>query len=192
MYMTVLRKVHGKQILRRSRVSMKKRNPWMKAVPMTITVIFVLLPAIPQTLISSSHIIPLFPLMSVYYWTMFSPRLMNYTFLFILGLVQDILLSLPLGGSSLIFMLFRMLIVSQQRMFGKETFWGLWLWFAVMSALAFGGYWGVISFAAGSPMPLKESVVQWLLTIVCYPLVHGFFTRIYRLIPKDKPLAGAL
>jgi rod shape-determining protein MreD len=183
--------MESKQFSTAGRV-MKRKNPWMQIVPMALTLCLVVMPVMPQRLLSTSHIFPLFTLMAVYYWSMFMPRLMNYTFLFVLGLIQDILFSLPLGGSSLILILFRMLVVSQHRVFGKESFWGLWLWFGLMSALAFAGYWCVISFVKSSTMPIIESFIQWVITVMCYPLMHGFFTRIYRLIPKDKPLAGAL
>lgn len=171
---------------------MKRKNPWMKITPMLLTLALVVLPVVPQQLLTTANVLPMFSLMAVYYWAMFMPNLMNYVFLFALGILQDILLSLPLGGSSLILMLFRMLVVSQQRVFGKETFWGLWFWFGVMSALAFACFWAVMSFVANGMIPINSSITQWLITVICYPLMHGLFTRIYRFIPKDKPLAGTL
>lgn len=153
---------------------------------MLITLALVLLMAIPKRSLLASDMLPAFPLIAAYYWGLFREQLMPYWFLFVLGLLQDALMGLPLGASSLVFLMFRMLVVTQKRLIARETFWGLWVGFLLMSLIAFAGYWLVLSLYHDAWLPLRASMMQWLLTAASYPLIHVLFTRLYRLLPKEK------
>jgi rod shape-determining protein MreD len=161
----------------------------MMFLPAVLAVLFLLLHAIPQRQLLFSDVVPSFTCMTIYYWCLFRPSLMPYWFLFLLGLLQDILLGLPLGASPLVFILFRISVISLQRLFGKETFWGIWVWFSILTAFASLGVFSIMGLIQHEWIPLNSAVIQWVLTVACYPLVHGLFTRIYKRLPKDRPVS---
>ncbi len=163
-----------------------KRRPWMRLIPALLSVLFVLLHAIPERALVFSDVVPSFIIMTIYYWCLFRPSLLPYIFLFLLGLLQDVLLGLPIGLSALVFLLLRLAVVTLQRLFGKETFWGIWFWFAILSAAAALIHILTLSWLKEAWVLPASALIQWLLTVVCYPLAHGMFTRIYRRLPKDR------
>lgn len=153
--------------------------------PASLTLLLVFGSHFPKHLNLFSDYVPLFAVISIYYWVLFKPPLMPFWFLFGLGLLQDALSSTPLGTSSLVFMLFRIIVLSQRRIFSRERFWAVWFGFMLLSLLAFFGYWTILSIAAKQMVPVVAGVVQWLATVAFYPLIHILFNKVYAGIPAD-------
>lgn len=128
---------------------------------------------------------PLPPLMIswayIYYWSVFQPDRLSYFTLLIAGLIQDIVIGLPLGVSSLCFMLLRLLVLQWRRRISLLHFFAIWIGFGLVATVM------AISMAALAGMALKYfsaelflqagygAALAWLV----YPLIHVLCNRIY-------------
>lgn len=128
---------------------------------------------------------PLPPLMLswsyVYYWALFQPARLGNGALLLAGLVQDVVLGLPLGVSSLCFILMRLFVVQWRRRISLQHFWAIWLCFALMAGVVavFMALFIGLSQRAMVPDLLVQSLYAGLLAWIIYPLVHLLCNRIY-------------
>lgn len=155
-------------------------------LPGICTVFLLLLSLLPLGL----HGMALFPvdvcLISIYYWTIFRPGALPFWFVFLLGIVRDALMGMPLGLSSLIFLLFRLGVLTQQRLLVKESFWATWLSFGLIIIPALTVQWLLASAFVRAVQPLTPVVMQWVFTFGLYPLPHILFNALYRVLPPTS------
>lgn len=130
-------------------------------------------------------------MISIYYWTIFHPASMPFWFIFLLGLISDSLFMAPLGITSLTLILFRLLILSQQHFLMKESFWGIWLGFAVSMALTQLLQWAITSAYFLSLLPFGPMAMQWVFTVGLYPLAHLLFNVFYNYLPPPSKHGGS-
>lgn len=123
-------------------------------------------------------------LISIYYWTIFRPKTLPFWFVFVLGLVKDSLMGTALGLSSLIYILFRMIVFSQQRHWVQESFFALWFGFGMLCVPTLASQWLIASALAKSALPALDAVIQWAITFAFYPVLHILFNAVYRFLPK--------
>lgn len=156
-------------------------------VPGICTVLLLLLSLTPIGLSGMA----LFPidvcLISIYYWAIFRPAALPFWFVFLLGIVRDALMGMPLGLSSLIFILFRLVVLSQQRYLIKETFWATWAGFGIVAIPTLTVQWLLASAYVREVQPLMPAIMQWIFTFGLYPVLHIVFNALYGFLP---PLAG--
>ena len=156
-----------------------------------------MLPAIITTLltifsVASKHItgldrfMPILALIPVFYWGMAQTRDMPYWFLFVLGILIDSVTGLPLGSTSLEYMLFLILLQSQRKYIHKEGFVIKWGFFAGLLAAASLFNWASLSFFYSHMQIVLPVLIQWLLTVCCYPVLHKFFDGIYEHIHSRR------
>ena len=154
----------------------------LEATPAVLTVFIVLFAAVPLRIPGLKEVMPLFALISIYYWNTFLPGALPYLFLFALGLVQDTLSGLPLGVSSVVNILFALLLLREHKSFGKTRFGAVWLGFTLLSFVAMAIEWVIMSFYSGMMLPVEGLLLQWAATCLAYPSMHLLFTRIYRML----------
>lgn len=126
-----------------------------------------------------SHFMPLLPIMPMFYWGMVQARDMPYWFVFSVGLVMDAVTGLPLGLTSLLFILFLLMVHAQRKYFQKEAFVIKWAYFAAMLAAACAANWVGLSFFLQHGKPLGAVLLQWLFTLCLYPLFHRSFEGLH-------------
>lgn len=124
-------------------------------------------------------------LISIYYWTVFRPTAMPFWVVFALGVIRDALMGAPLGISSLTFILFRLIVLSQQRFLVKEAFWATWLGFGLVLVPVFTFQWLLTSAYVRSLLPVTDLFMQWVFTFGLYPLLHIVFNALYRFLPDQ-------
>lgn len=124
-----------------------------------------------------SLVFPLFLAMAVYYWSLFGHAFFPLWFVFLMGLLQDILTGLPLGVSALTYSGLWWLVQSQRRYLTKEPFLVIWFGFAVAVSLLGVVTWMVLSLYYATPMPWQDAAVQLILTVLFYPAAHLVFTQ---------------
>lgn len=153
-----------------------KRLQWffLAAIPSLLTVAFALIYLMPKPISGLSSIMPLLPLMPVFYWGMLSSRAIPYWFLFALGMVMDAAAGLPFL-SPLLYMLFAALIHTQRKYIYKEGFIIKWGYFAILLLCITMANWGVLSWLSPQIMPVSPPLVQWGLTVAFYPLAYLLF-----------------
>lgn len=147
-------------------------------LPLALTLFLILLNAVPTRLPGFTQVMPLLPLIGVYYWSIFRPELMPPSAAFGLGLLYDIVGGLPLGVSSLIFLAVQGLTASQRRFFHGKPFRIAWWGFGLVGAGAFILQWVLVSMLLGHALGLRSVMFEFLLTLLIYPLLSWVFARV--------------
>jgi rod shape-determining protein MreD len=155
----------------------------VRMTPAACTALMVLLAAVPWHLPGISRVMPAFTLINIYYWGMFFPGALPYVFLFFLGLLQDTLVGTPLGLSSLINIVFALLIANR-RLFGKMVFTTVWLGFCILVCVPLGLEWFILCIYSAKLLPLSEYGLLWGATCLAYPPLHLLLTRVYRMLKQ--------
>ncbi len=147
-------------------------------LPLSLTLVLIFLNALPTRLPGFAQVAPLLPLIGVYYWSIFRPELMPPSVAFGLGLLYDIIGGLPLGVSSLIFLATQGLTASQRRFFHGKPFRIAWWGFGLVGIGAFTLQWILASMLIGHLLELRAVMFEFLLTLLAYPVLSWFFSRI--------------
>ena len=153
-------------------------------LPALLTLALIFLSLLPRRFFVMAEVAPLLMLGSVYYWVMFRPKLMPIWAVFLLGLALDALTGPLLGLSSFLLMLLWLAIGTQRKTVTRQTFKTMWFAFALFSAGYVLLYWLLLSVSYYRELPLHAALLQWALTVGCYPPLHMLCNRIYRVLPR--------
>ncbi|VAV97485.1 hypothetical protein MNBD_ALPHA02-2506 [hydrothermal vent metagenome] len=156
------------------------------ALPFLSVLLLILLMQLQYRLFFLDNLFPYLSLAAVYYWSIFKPRLLPVSVLFILGLLQDILSGGPLGMTALLFILVRIFVIRQGSRFLEREFLFNWLFF-IFVALLFGFLTWLIA-----SMYLKEIQFFWnafgqsMLTIAAFPVISWGLNAIRSLLVAEN------
>jgi len=160
---------------------MQRLDGWTRAsVPLTLTLVMVILNVVPLRLPDYAGLAPGFVLMAAFYWTVHRPDLMRPWAVFLVGLLDDVLSGTPLGVNALILLLVHWMIMSQHKAFRGQSFVVVWLGFAM---IAFGAKLllaivvPLIGYGLLDPLAL---LVQYALTVALYPPIAFIMGRAQR------------
>jgi rod shape-determining protein MreD len=129
---------------------------------------------------SYATVVPLYPLMPVYYWTIYRPDLLSPPIIFLGGIVLDLLTGAPPGGSSLMLLLTRTIIYFQRRFFVDRLFPFLWLGFTLLAGFAVAFDWLLGGIIGGALLDARAAALQWVLTVACFPVVGYVLMQVQR------------
>jgi rod shape-determining protein MreD len=120
-----------------------RMDTWVRhLVPVGVTLLLLLLTAIPTRMPGFSGIMPLLPMMGVYYWAIFRPDLLPAWVAFLIGLLADILAGTPLGVYALVLLLVQGIAAAQRKFFLGKSFAVTWWAFGLLAGGALGMTWG--------------------------------------------------
>jgi len=139
--------------------------------PSILTLALVVLNAVPLHLPELSRIAPLLPLMAIYHWAIFRPRLLPASVVFLIGVLQDVLGGTPVGVNALVFLAVYGAVLSQKRFLTGKSFAILWLGFALIAAGAMALSWLVVSALSVTLVEPRTVIFQYLLTLGLFPAV---------------------
>ena len=115
---------------------------------------------------------------------------MHPAFLFVIGLVEDILSGGVIGLHAFLYILIYMLIISQRRLILKEPFPVVWSIFAfaalcytLLTLVAYRIFEGHFFFG-------WQPFSQWLMTIVMYPFLHQMSLWLQVYLVRVRPVSG--
>ena len=145
--------------------------------PSMLTLILVIIGVVPLRILEFSTVMPLLPLMAVYHWAVFRPRLLPAYAVFLIGILQDILTGAPVGVNALVFLLVYGAVLSQKRFFTGKSFLILWLGFSLIAAAASALNWLAVSLLSATIVEIRTAVFQYLLTVGFFPAVAWVFMR---------------
>ena len=151
-----------------------------QAIPVTLTLILVLLSALPAVLPIFRETSPAWVLIAVFHWSVYRPDLMPVQAVFFIGLLQDFLLGLPPGLSALIFVLLRGWAGQIAGLAAGRSFLNHWVLFAGVAALAFLLRYVIVTLwyeRIIGPVPV---LVDLAFTIGVFPLISWVFARIQK------------
>jgi rod shape-determining protein MreD len=145
--------------------------------PTALTLVLVLLSAVPLGLPYYSNVAPLLAVTSVYYWSIYRANLMPAPAVFLIGLMQDMIGGGPFGLMALVLVVVHGICVSQRRVFLSKPFLVGWWGFVFVAAGASVVAWVVASvyfLAWFDPRPIAA---QLLLTVALYPPLTWLLSR---------------
>jgi rod shape-determining protein MreD len=161
-------------------------------VPAGITSLMFILCVIPKHIWGISYIMPLLPLIPIFYWGIMQATEMPYWFVFLIGLLMDVVSGIPLGLSALLYVLFLITIHTQSKYIHKEGFVIIWGYFMMLLAIIFILEWLIISFSGNQMQAIPAAIIQWLLTISFYPIFHRLFDNVSEHIKQRRWLLGSI
>jgi rod shape-determining protein MreD len=157
---------------------------WRNLLPAASVLLSVMLTALPVGLPSLTVVMPVFTLMSIYYWTLSRPELMAAPFIFLIGLFQDSLSGAPMGLSAIVFLSGHYFVISQRRLLTGQSFALTWFGFSVLALMASTLAWIIVCIFYSLIVPVGPSAIQAFLTIVLYPPVALGLAQVQRLLPR--------
>jgi rod shape-determining protein MreD len=159
-------------------------STWRYAVPALVAIAGQLLMLAPMPL--QVPVMPQLGLMAVLAWAMLQPGLMPPWVAFLVGCVADLLSGQPLGVCATSFAL----AAGTMRLAGPSLgHYGLmfdWLAIAII-LLLFMALSGPLLALAGRPVPMLPLLLQWLTSILAWPLVARSCAAIQRRLAATAP-----
>ncbi|RCK43136.1 cell shape-determining protein MreD [Thalassospira profundimaris] len=147
-------------------------------VPAFSVFVLLLVGLLPYSIPKLADVTPALTLMAVFFWAVNRPDLMTGFAAFMLGLIQDLLTGLPLGVSSLVFLLVQAASANQGRFFHNKAFTVMWWGFAIVAGPAFLLQWLFSSALSGALLPFVPLMISYLITAGMFPLVAWILVRI--------------
>ncbi len=158
---------------------------WL-VTPAIITFLLFILCAIPKYVWGINYIMPVLPLIPIFYWGRLQAAEMPYWLAFITGLLMDVVSGLPLGLSAFLYILFLVMLHNQSKYIHKEGFAITWGYFTLLLAIISVFEWAIMSFSGNQLHAIPAAVIQWLITASLYPLFHKLFDSISERIKQRK------
>ena len=157
---------------------LQRMDQWVRQLlPFGLTLALVLVNAVPTRLPGFAPVVPLLPLIGVYYWAIYRPELLPPSVAFALGLVNDVISGTPLGVSSLVYLLTQGMTASQRRFFHSKPFLIAWWGFSLVGMGAFSLQWALVSLIVGRMLEVRAVMFEFLMTVSFYPLLGWLFAR---------------
>jgi len=149
-------------------------------LPIVVTILYILTGVLTWPFPFIGAVTPFLGLVAVYYWAIYRPELFPVWAVFLIGLLNDIVHFLPLGLSAFVFVGVYQLLHVQRRFFFGQTFYVLWVGFALIAFLASFVDWAFLSFLEGHALTLRPIMMQYLFSIAFFPLAAWVLIRIQR------------
>lgn len=146
-------------------------------VPAFSVFVLLLINLLPISIPLLSTASPALALMAVFYWSVNRPDLLTGLTAFLLGFLQDLLMGFPLGVSSLVLLLVQTGSASQGRFFHNKPFSVMWWGFAFVAIPALLVQWLLTSALIGALLPIKPTLISYVLTAVLFPIVAWVLAR---------------
>ncbi len=148
-----------------------------RLTPFALTLILVVVGVVPLHITGLARVAPLLPLVAVYHWAIYRPRLLPAFAVFLIGLLQDPVSGTPIGVNALVFVGVYGIVLSQRRFFAGKSFAVVWLGFAVIAAGASLLSWILVSALNAALVAPRAVVFQYLVTLGVFPLLAWIFLR---------------
>ncbi|HEY4136211.1 MAG TPA: rod shape-determining protein MreD [Alphaproteobacteria bacterium] len=153
-------------------------------VPLGVTLLMVLIGAVPLPIAGYASVVPLFSLCAVFFWAIYRPHLLPLSLVFVIGLVQDALAGTPFGLHALMLLITYGMVASQRRFFLGKPFTLVWWGFMLIALIAIVTAWLLASIAIGTVMRPGPATFQFLLTLALYPVIALLLSGAQRLLPQ--------
>ncbi|MFZ5790787.1 MAG: rod shape-determining protein MreD [Pseudomonadota bacterium] len=148
--------------------------------PSTLTLLLMLLGAVPLPLPFWQPINPDFALMAVYYWAIHRPTALPLPLVFLIGILADFFGMAPLGVGTLVLVLTYAVTLSQRRLFIGQPFLVVWWGYMMVSGAAMALAWAVTSLLAVDLVDSRPAIFCYLVDLGLYPGVAYLFARVQR------------
>lgn len=133
--------------------------------PLLLSLLLTLMAVVPLQMPALGAVAPVWPLMAVFYWSLYRPDLMPVIGVFSVGLLYDALSGAPIGVNTAVLVVVHGLVLAQRRFFYGKPFAIIWLGFALVSACALVAVWLLSCAWYGRLLMPEATVFQYLVTL---------------------------
>lgn len=168
----------------------QEKIDWFSRVLLAQVVIFFLfmLGLVSFSIPMSGEVRPFFILMALYYWAIYRPSLLHPFFVFIYGIIFDLILGFPLGIHAVLFLLVQWVIKSQRLFFMGQTYLVVWIGFSLTVLSVLSVEWIFFSALAGAWLNLTSILTGFVMTSLLFPLITLMFIVVHKILPvTQKP-----
>ncbi len=141
------------------------------SLPMVLTLLMVLIMALPKSFPAFGDAMPALSLMAIFYWSIQRPDLMPGWVVFLTGLFEDLLTGAPLGLNVGILLLIHVVIASQRRFFLSRPFSASWGAFALVALFAMIIKVMLHNALTGYMTTFENGFIHYMLTVSLYPIL---------------------
>ena len=145
--------------------------------PVALTLLLVVVNVVPTHLPGAGRILPVLPLIAVFYWSIHRPNLMPAVAVFLIGVFQDGLSGTPMGLNALIFLGVHGIVLFQHKFFQGRSFFIHWLGFALVGAGAGVLAWLLLSAYNVTLFSVDAIAFQYATTVAAFPLCAFLLSR---------------
>ena len=145
--------------------------------PFGLTLVLMVLALLPIPVPGFVAVSPLLTVMAVYHWTVTRPELMPAYAVFLIGIVQDMLSSTPIGLYAVVLLAVYGIVVWQHRFLAGKSFAIVWLGYALVSGGAMALGWALATLFYGALLPAEVLGVQYLVSLGFYPMLAWALLR---------------
>ncbi len=151
-----------------------------------IAILFVIFNISDIKIIGLSNVIPLFDLTAIFYFTVFR-HVFGIWFIFLLGVWGDALNGIPLGVTSLCYILIiKLFLLLNSKMMIRDNFRHIWRQFIVFCFLFLITKWLILSIFNGAFYSLFNLFVQFILSSILYVVMHKFYDYLSQKLLTDS------
>jgi rod shape-determining protein MreD len=133
-----------------------------------------------------NNVTPYFVLIIIYYWAIYRPNIMPTIFVFVLGIVFDLVLNYPLGIHAILFIAASLLIKRQRLFFLGQSYIIVWIGFAFSCLATLIVEYLFFFLLSGTFSSLRSLFGSLIITILFFPLVTLLFSFINRILPDTS------
>ena len=156
-----------------------------RMVPFLVSLMLVVFCAVPTRLPGFAQVAPFWPVMGVFYWSIYRPDLLPMWATFLIGLVADVVVGMPLGVNALLFLLIRGVVVTQRRFFLTNAFPMTWAAFALTVLGEMGLNWVLFAMLNGDAVDPQILLWQYVLLVGLFPLATVFLAYTQMVLLRD-------
>ena len=156
-----------------------------RMVPFLVSVGLVVLTVVPTRLPGFAQIAPPWPMIGIFYWSIYRPDLLPVWTAFLIGLLADIVAGTPVGVNALLYLLVRGAVLTQRRFFLTNSFPMTWSAFAIIAAGAMGLHWLLFAVLNGDAVDPQILLWQYVMLMGLFPIVTILLAYTQMVLLKD-------
>ena len=123
----------------------------------------------------------LFVFQAIFFWILYTPKLIPLYIILIVGVLQDIIYLSPVGSTALIFLLLIFLFDKYNKLFLEPSFVELFTSFIILFIIGTIIFWGLNSFINLKFLPININLVyEILLNLFFFPLNYFVLYIFYK------------
>ena len=133
----------------------------------------------------------LFVFQAIFFWILYTPKLIPLYIILIVGVLQDIIYLSPVGSTALIFLFLVFLFYKYNKLFLEPSFVELFTSFIILFIIGTIAFWGLNSFINLKFLPININLIyEILLNLFFFPLnyfvLYIFYKKLNLEIKKYK------
>ena len=144
---------------------------FQRMLPLLSYLIMLFFSYIPLSLPTSDSVRPAVGMICAYFWLLHRPDVFNLLSVYILGLVEDIISSVPMGTNIFALLVMYLLVTNLSRFFNAKPFVIIWYGFILFSFVTFLSKWLLVSVYYSHFLPLMSVMFSFLITAAVYPIL---------------------